>query len=170
VFGSTEAAYITLNAKPDLAQDFFSRVIDPSIDTQFAMPEAPQLNHQPMHNEEGWAPTPNAEFDDNDITYKPGRHCSDLLLFNSIILLCDLLYYWEFCESIHEGDIGRTFKVIHVCILTLLYFFSHTNFQVHALCSGFASSSLGLVPVTMAMSFFTKPLITGSTLMNRQRM
>jgi hypothetical protein len=46
--------------------------------------------------------------------YFCGQLNSDILLYNSIIFRRDVLYYWEFRESVHEGDIGRTFKIMHV--------------------------------------------------------
>lgn len=41
-------------------------------------------------------------------------YSGDMLLHNNILLLRDLGLYWEFRESVHAGDAGRTLEVIKV--------------------------------------------------------
>ena len=40
------------------------------------------------------------------------------LLYNNTILYCDLLHLYKFNTSIHDGDIGHAFEVIHISSLS----------------------------------------------------
>ncbi|KAF8302082.1 hypothetical protein DL93DRAFT_500602 [Clavulina sp. PMI_390] len=50
----------------------------------------------------------------------------DLQLYNTIILYRDLIRYSEFRESVHDGDIGRTFEVIK---WLRFYFFGSSQYN-----------------------------------------
>ncbi|KAF8341972.1 uncharacterized protein EI90DRAFT_3011559 [Cantharellus anzutake] len=49
----------------------------------------------------------------NDLPHLDDQFTSDTQLYNSIVLYCNLLHLYEFNTSVHDGDIGRTFEVIH---------------------------------------------------------
>ena len=59
-------------------------------------------------------------FDDESPTFEtPHKAGGDILMHNNVFLWHDLLQYWEFKNSVKEGDIGRTFEVIKVRLIII---------------------------------------------------
>ena len=85
----------------------------------------------------------------------PGDPDSDTLLYNNILLYCNLLQLYKFNTSIHDGNIGQTFKVIKV-ILT--HFPSaYSDFPLQWLCFyffGTGSSNYGNELLHQACNFW----------------
>src|SRR5258708_8409577 len=86
----------------------------------------------------------------NPPTLSPNTSDGDMLLYNNILLYCDLLHLYKFNMSVHDGDIGQTFEIIKV----ILCYFSAMYAYIYI--SGFAFIFLGLGHQTMVMSFCTK--------------
>ena len=85
----------------------------------------------------------------------PGDPDGTTLLYNNILLYCDLLQLYKFNTSIHDGNIGRTFEVIKVI---LAHFPSaYSDFPLQWLCFyffGTGSSNYGNELLHQACDFW----------------
>jgi hypothetical protein len=74
----------------------------------------------------------------------PSDHCN-FTLRNTILCLCDTLWYLEFNAAVHDGDTGHVFEIIKVCCFT-----SRTSY--HLSCIFRSSASISGVWVQQIMA------------------
>ncbi|KAF8342093.1 uncharacterized protein EI90DRAFT_3011643 [Cantharellus anzutake] len=93
-YGTTEATTFAQHHDSTVGGAFFnSYEINPSHDCNPMGNTAPVAGNDPPPLDE--------------------RSWGDTLLYNNIVLYRDLLHLYELNTSVHDGDIGRTFEVIH---------------------------------------------------------
>ncbi|KAF8341666.1 uncharacterized protein EI90DRAFT_3012173 [Cantharellus anzutake] len=77
-------------------------------------------------------------FDDSGPPETPdGGSIGDILLFNNILLYCDMLLYWEFRTSIKDGDVGCTFEIIKLLHQALDLWFHFSEKMKRAMFSNY---------------------------------
>jgi hypothetical protein len=141
-FGSTRSGYMALSRNVSDARSYFAHLVDPQLDSLFPMSEEPSIASELVGDSSeqgdsngddvddsddeanganehiGTSTNIDLAFDDECLTFEmPNNASGDILMHNNAILWRDLLQYWEFKNSVKEGDIGRTFEVIKVRIV-----------------------------------------------------
>lgn len=152
LFGTTEAADHALDHDADRATEFFSKHINERCDSLFSVPPAGQPSFSEDEDSghsfynaaddatggdfgDSARARVEATFEEPAVFEKAPDHneeSADILMYNNALLFRDLLFYWEFRTSVHDGDIGRTFEIIKVCCSNLLLIYlSQTCAESH---------------------------------------
>ncbi len=181
-FTTTESVYMALSPLTSIASKHFHKFIHLGKGSIFPIPDKPDakgcttndedengisfLTHDNDNDVEGSDDTDALDhFNDTPSPEVPEDSVAgDMLLFNNIMLFCDMLMYWEFCISMKDGDVRRTFEVIKVLFT---WFFHHFLDLIDSSDSGFEYGSLASEQATMVVNCCIKHLIFGSTLLRK---